>query len=230
MYVADYDADTADLSLEEDGLYSRMLRAAWKTEGCSLPSDRIRLARVLRLEQVPDCLELVIERYWKLVGDRLVNHRLSREAKGTQARQIKARSGGIARAARKQDSSNHPSSARATTQAAPKLMAEQEPSRLQAHAQTQLRARASQSQEEEPRITLPPPPLSAQDQPTRAIAALNGGEGRADSLRECEGSTPAITGLAERESPERRDEELIRQRLAEADRQKAEARAAGWAI
>lgn len=51
LYVADYEADTAHLSLEEDGAYNRLLRLCWRTPGCSLPDDHSWIMRRLRVDQ-----------------------------------------------------------------------------------------------------------------------------------------------------------------------------------
>lgn len=81
MYVADYDADTADLSLEEDGFYSRMLRRAWSTsDDGSLPADRVKLCRVLGIARIPKGCEAVISRYWRKDRERIFNPRLRAEA------------------------------------------------------------------------------------------------------------------------------------------------------
>lgn len=83
LFPQDYDADTADLTLEEDGLYSRMLRKAWYTspDGCSLPADVSELSRTLSLPQrTLNRLSTVIDRYWVVDGDRIVSTRLREEA------------------------------------------------------------------------------------------------------------------------------------------------------
>ena len=49
LYVADYDADTAHLTLEEDGAYLRLLRLCWRTPGCSVPDDPRWIMRKLRV-------------------------------------------------------------------------------------------------------------------------------------------------------------------------------------
>jgi uncharacterized protein YdaU (DUF1376 family) len=42
-----YLADTRHLSLEEHGAYLQLLLIAWRTEGCALPNDDARIARML---------------------------------------------------------------------------------------------------------------------------------------------------------------------------------------
>lgn len=48
LYVTDYEADTAHLSIEEDGAYMRLLRLCWRTPGCSIPDDRKWIMRKMR--------------------------------------------------------------------------------------------------------------------------------------------------------------------------------------
>lgn len=49
LYIADYEADTAHLSPEEDGIYTRLLRLCWRTPGCSIPDDAAWIARMMRV-------------------------------------------------------------------------------------------------------------------------------------------------------------------------------------
>lgn len=49
LYVDDYEAATAHLTPEEDGVYNRLLRLSWRTQGCSLPNDPAWIARKIRL-------------------------------------------------------------------------------------------------------------------------------------------------------------------------------------
>jgi uncharacterized protein YdaU (DUF1376 family) len=50
LYVDDFEAATAHLSMEEDGIYNRLLRLAWRTPGCSLPADHDWIARKIRCD------------------------------------------------------------------------------------------------------------------------------------------------------------------------------------
>lgn len=58
LYVADYEADTAHLTLEEDGAYLRLLRLCWRTPGCSIPADPKWIARMMRVTW--ECYERVV--------------------------------------------------------------------------------------------------------------------------------------------------------------------------
>lgn len=92
LHVADYDNATAELTLEQDGLYSRMLRRAWSSsdDGASLPADTVKLCRVLGIARLPKGGAEVIDRFWKRVGDRIVNRRLLAEADRAHERSRKA--------------------------------------------------------------------------------------------------------------------------------------------
>ncbi len=50
LYVDDYEAATAHLTLEEDGIYNRLLRLCWRTSGCSVPDDPSWIARRMRVD------------------------------------------------------------------------------------------------------------------------------------------------------------------------------------
>ena len=50
LFVGDYEADTAHLTIEEDGAYMRLLRLCWRTPGCSIPHDPAWIARRLRVD------------------------------------------------------------------------------------------------------------------------------------------------------------------------------------
>lgn len=48
LYPDRYEADTAHLSLLEDGAYNRLLRLCWRTPGCKLPDDMGWIMRQVR--------------------------------------------------------------------------------------------------------------------------------------------------------------------------------------
>lgn len=48
LYIDDYEAATAHLSMLEDGAYNRLLRLCWRTPGCKLPDDEAWILRKLR--------------------------------------------------------------------------------------------------------------------------------------------------------------------------------------
>lgn len=49
LYVDDFEADTAHLTLQEDGAYNRLLRLCWRSPTCSIPDDQAWISRRLRV-------------------------------------------------------------------------------------------------------------------------------------------------------------------------------------
>jgi uncharacterized protein YdaU (DUF1376 family) len=81
LYVDDFDAATAHLSVEEDGAYNRLLRLCWRTPGCSLPEDAAWIARKLRLssDDFQRIAEPVLAEFFVVIRGRFVQRRLKRE-------------------------------------------------------------------------------------------------------------------------------------------------------
>jgi uncharacterized protein YdaU (DUF1376 family) len=81
LYPTDYEADTAHLTLEEDGAYNRLLRLMWVTPGCSVPDDSAWIARRMRVDMVTflRLVEPVIDEFCKRIGGRVLSPRLQRE-------------------------------------------------------------------------------------------------------------------------------------------------------
>ena len=50
LYVGDYEADTAHLTIEEDGAYNRLLRLCWRSPNCMIPNDPEWIARKMRVD------------------------------------------------------------------------------------------------------------------------------------------------------------------------------------
>lgn len=81
LYVTDYEADTAHLSLEEDGIYMRLLRLCWRTPGCSIPTDPAWITRMLRIteDQFERHAKPVLGEFFVAKGGRYTQPRLLRE-------------------------------------------------------------------------------------------------------------------------------------------------------
>lgn len=109
LYVDDYDAATAHLSVEEDGAYSRLLRLCWRTPGCSLPNDPAWIARKIRLspEDFARVAQPVLDEFFKLARGRLVQKRLRDEyddiSRKKSARKNAGKKGGDAKARKTKD-------------------------------------------------------------------------------------------------------------------------------
>ncbi len=100
FYPADYEADTAHLSLEEDGAYNRLLRLCWSTPGCSIPDDRGWIMRRMRVseETYDRVVAIVLSEFFKRRRGRLYSPRLSaifEETNAAHKRRVEAgRKGG----------------------------------------------------------------------------------------------------------------------------------------
>jgi uncharacterized protein YdaU (DUF1376 family) len=115
LYVDDYEAATAHLTPEEDGIYSRLLRLCWRTPGCSLPNDPVWIARKIRItaDDFDRIARPVIDDFFKVVRGRLVQKRLKAEyeniSRKKSARVKAGKAGGDAKARKTHD--NDPSNA-----------------------------------------------------------------------------------------------------------------------
>ena len=80
LYVDDYEAATAHLTLEEDGIYNRLLRLCWRTSGCSVPDDPSWIARRMRvdLDTYHRLVEPIIKEFFGRANGR-VSQRRQRE-------------------------------------------------------------------------------------------------------------------------------------------------------
>jgi len=81
MYPDDFEADTAHLTLAEDGAYNRLLRLCWRTPGCSIPGDKEWIYRRLRAHSDQDraVIDVVLDEFFTTKNGRCSNARLSKE-------------------------------------------------------------------------------------------------------------------------------------------------------
>lgn len=81
LYVTDYEGDTAHLTIEEDGIYMRLLRLLWRTPGCTIPDDPDWVARRMRVdrEYYDAKVAPIIEEYLHRADGRIHSKRLSAE-------------------------------------------------------------------------------------------------------------------------------------------------------
>jgi len=109
MFVADYLADTTDLSTEEHGAYLLLMFTAWRSDGV-LPNDPRRLARIAKVpfERWPDIWE-AIGRFFSVTGAAVSQGRLVKELARARAHKEAAiergKRGAAAKAAKKADDS-----------------------------------------------------------------------------------------------------------------------------
>lgn len=104
LYVDDYDAATAHLTVEEDGAYSRLIRLCWRTQGCSLPNDEAWIARKIRLsaDEFSRVGKPVLDEFFSLSRGRLIQKRLKAEydtiSRKKSARKLAGKKGGETKA------------------------------------------------------------------------------------------------------------------------------------
>jgi len=74
-------ADTAHLSIAEEGAYFRLMHTMWRTPGCRVPNDNGWLMRHLRLtkDEVRDILQPVIAEFCQVEDNFIVQKRLKKE-------------------------------------------------------------------------------------------------------------------------------------------------------
>jgi uncharacterized protein YdaU (DUF1376 family) len=117
LYPDDFEADTAHLTLAEDGAYNRLLRLCWRTPGCSLPADRAWIHRRMRAHTEADkaVVDTVLDEFFALRDGRVSNARLAKEwriANESHKRRVEAGAkGGKAKALK--DGHSAPSNAEA---------------------------------------------------------------------------------------------------------------------
>lgn len=115
LYVDDFEAATAHLTIEEDGAYNRLLRLCWRTSGCSIPDDDEWIRRRVRVSQ-QDYERLflpIIDEFFIRSRGRVYQKRqreIFEEVSGrVQKRKQAGKKGGLAKAAKTKE--NHSSNA-----------------------------------------------------------------------------------------------------------------------
>lgn len=104
LYVTDYEADTAHLTLEEDGVYMRLLRLCWRTPGCSIPNEPKWIARHMRVtwEDFERVVAPILSEFFKIKASRYYSPRLLDEAEKAsvahERRKLAGSKGGSAKA------------------------------------------------------------------------------------------------------------------------------------
>lgn len=112
LFVDDYEAATAHLTIEEDGAYMRLLRLCWRTPRCSIPDDAEWIMRRMRVDQATyDRLVVpIIEEFFKRGRGRVFQKRLLQEFEyATAAKKAKkeaGKKGGIAKAQKNNENSS----------------------------------------------------------------------------------------------------------------------------
>ena len=85
-----YLADTRHLSLEEHGAYLQLMMIAWRTDGCCLPDDDNRIARMLGVSASKWAkLKPTVMDFWDLEDGVWKQHRLTKERNFVDEKRIK---------------------------------------------------------------------------------------------------------------------------------------------
>jgi len=81
FYIDDYEAATVHLTVEEDGIYFRLIRLCWRTPGCSIPNDPIWITRRMRvpLSDFDEKIKPIINEFFTVKRDRILQKRLQSE-------------------------------------------------------------------------------------------------------------------------------------------------------
>jgi uncharacterized protein YdaU (DUF1376 family) len=81
LYCGDYEADTAHLTIEEDGAYMRLLRLCWRSPGCCVPNDPAWIMRKMRVdaETYERTVAPIISEFFKIEKAKVYSPRLSAE-------------------------------------------------------------------------------------------------------------------------------------------------------
>ena len=117
LYIDDYEAATAHLSMLEDGAYMRLLRLCWRSPGCKLPNDEAWIMRKLRAATATEraAVTAVLAEFFtsgrgKIWSKRLLAEHLQKSV-AHQRRSAAGKSGGSAKAMK--SNNNSPSNATA---------------------------------------------------------------------------------------------------------------------
>lgn len=83
LYIDDYEADTAHLTILEDGAYNRLLRLLWRSPGCVIPDDDAWIFRRMRAhtDEEKAAVITVIGEFFERKAGRITSPRLLREFK-----------------------------------------------------------------------------------------------------------------------------------------------------
>lgn len=116
LWVTKYEGNTAHLSLEEDGAYTRLLRLCWRTPGCSVPADAAWVMRHMRVDAATfdRAVKPILDEFFYVENGRWLNVRLLAEyasaSEKTERRKAAGQKGGKAKALK--SNSKQPSNAK----------------------------------------------------------------------------------------------------------------------
>lgn len=109
LYIDDFEAATAHLTMLEDGAYNRLLRLCWRSPGCKLPNDEAWIIRKMRAtsEAEKAAVFAVLAEFFtrgrgKVWSKRLLSEHLQISV-SRQRRKEAGKSGGLAKAQKNKD-------------------------------------------------------------------------------------------------------------------------------
>lgn len=109
LFIDDYDAATAHLSLEEDGAYLRLLRICWRMPRCTIPNDPEWIRRKMRVDKktYDRVVAPIIKEFFRRNRGRLYQKRLMSEFvyvdEVSSARSMAGKKGGTNSALKKRE-------------------------------------------------------------------------------------------------------------------------------
>ncbi|MFE3839393.1 YdaU family protein [Pseudogemmobacter sonorensis] len=118
LFIDDYEAATAHLTMLEDGAYNRLLRLCWRSPGCKLPNDEAWIMRKLRAtsDDERDAVRAVLSEFFTTGRGKIWSKRLlSEHVQKSVAHQRKSdagKMGATAKALKKKET--NPSNAKAS--------------------------------------------------------------------------------------------------------------------
>ena len=96
LFIDDFEADTAHLTLEEDGVYNRLLRLCWRQSSCSIPDDPVWITRHMRVDEATfeRVVAPILKEFFKRRKGRLYSPRQAREFKWVKNKSHRRREAG----------------------------------------------------------------------------------------------------------------------------------------
>lgn len=78
LYPDDFEADTAHLTLAEDGAYNRLLRLCWRTPGCKIPADEVWIFRRMRAHTEADheVIRTILDEFFSTAAGKMFSRKL----------------------------------------------------------------------------------------------------------------------------------------------------------
>ena len=151
LFVDDYEAATAHLSMEEDGCYSRLLRLCWRQPDCSIPADDGWIARRMRVdgEAYQRVVRPILAEFFTLSRGRWFQKRLREEhayvRARSDARAEAGRKGGKAKAAKTKETNSSKATILPEQNGSKTVAPNPNPNPIEIEAEASIKARDARS-------------------------------------------------------------------------------------